>query len=426
MAGQYKLTKEGEDYLKNGLPEKNLVILLDSLPTKSAKLGKIVTRVKNFPIALKWALEKGWIMKKGDDLILLKSPAEIEEEVGLERVSKGRSVDEKTLNVLVGRNLVQRITETYKKTEESLIKSGNVIDELTHDIVLTGLWKGKKFKPINVEVVRKKMDKTKTAPGKKQPYNDFMMQVRKKLVQMGFIEMVGPMVETEFWNFDALFCPQNHTARDWASNYSLKYPKYGDIPKDIAKKVKAAHENGFKTGSTGWQYKWSAKKASQLMPRSHDTAITPRYMAKGVKIPGRYFNIARCYRPDVIDATHGVEFIHTGGIVVAKDLNFKHLLGLLKEFAYEVAGAKEVKFVSSYFPFTEPSCEIVIKHPHLGWVEGAGAGIFRPELTEPLGVKAPVIAWGFGIDRLAMHALKINDIRELFSRNLEWLRGQGD
>jgi phenylalanyl-tRNA synthetase alpha chain len=58
----------------------------------------------------------------------------------------------------------------------------------------------------------------------------------------------------------------------------------------------------------------------------------------------------------------------------------------------------------------------------LGWIEAAGAGIFRPELCKPLGVNVPVIAWGFGIDRLAMQALKINDIRELFSRNLKWLR----
>jgi len=421
----YRLTEEGEEYLKNGLPEKKLVELLNNYPQRSSTIGKVMLKIKNFPIALKWALEKQWVMKKGDVITLLKPPFETEEEVALKEISEGRRVEERILNVLIGRNLVQKITETYKKTEEGLVKAGNVIDELTHDILLTGLWKGKKFRQVNVEVVRKKLGK-KIAPGKKQPYDNFLMQVRKKLVQMGFIEMVGPTIELEFWNFDALFCPQNHPARDWASSYSLKYPRYGNIPEKIAKRVKDAHENGFKTGSTGWQYKWSAKKASQLMPRAHDTSITPRYMAKGLKIPGRYFNIVRCYRPDVIDATHGVEFIQTGGIVVAKDLNFKHLLGLLKEFAYKIAGVKEVKFVTSYFPFTEPSCEIIIKHPQLGWVEAAGAGIFRPELNEPLGVKVPVIAWGFGIDRLAMQALKINDIRELFSKNLQWLRRQGD
>lgn len=422
---EYELTEEGKNYLKNGLPEKNLVIFLNNLPQKSANIGKLITNVKNFSIALKWALDKGWVSKKGDEIVLLKPPHETPEEEALRKINEGKEVEEKILKVLMGRNLVQKITETYKKTEEALTKVGNVIDELTHDILLTGLWKGKKFKTINVEVVRKKLDKTKIVHGKRQPYNYFLMQVRKKLVQMGFIEMTGPTIETEFWNFDALFQPQNHPARDWASTYSMKFPKFGRLPdKKIVSKVKATHENGWKTGSTGWGYKWSAKKASQLMPRAHDTAITPRYMVKGLKIPGRYFNMVRCYRPDVIDPTHGVEFIQTGGIVVAKDLNFKHMLGLLKQFAYEIAGIKETKFFCDYYPFTEPSVQISGKHPKLGWIELAGAGIFRPELTEPLGVKEPVLAWGFGIDRLAMHKLNIYDIRELFSTNLKWLRKQ--
>lgn len=422
---EYKLTEEGEEYLERGLPEKNLVNFLNNLPQKSAKIGRLTTNIKNFPIALKWALDKEWVSKRGDEIILLRPPYETEEEEALRNIREGKEVEEEILKVLMGRNLVQKITETYKKTEETLIKAGNVIDELTHDILLTGLWKGKKFKTVDVEVVRKKLDKTKIVPGKRQPYDYFLMQMRRKLVKMGFIEMVGPTIELEFWNFDALFQPQNHPARDWSSSYSLKYPNFGHLPaKQIVQRVKLTHENGWKTGSIGWEYKWSAKKASQLIPRAHDTAITPRYLAKGVKIPGRYFNMVRCYRPDVIDASHGVEFIQTGGIVVAKDLNFKHLLGLLKEFAYGIAGIKEVKFFPDYYPFTEPSVQISGRHPELGWVELAGAGIFRPELTEPLGVKEPVIAWGFGFDRLAMSALKISDIRELFSRNLGWLRSQ--
>jgi len=421
---EYKLTEEGEEYLKNGLPEKNLVKFLDSLPQKTATIGKTFFHIKNYPIALKWALEKGWIIKQADRLTLLKPPYETQEEIALKQIYEGKKVDEKILKVLMERNLVVKVSETYIKTEKELVKAGNIIDELTHEMIITGLWKGKKFKPIEVEVVKKRLGKV--TPGKRHPYNQFLMHVRKKLVKLGFEEMVGPTIETEFWNFDALFQPQNHPARDWTQTYSLKYPKErGRLPlKSIVEKVKATHENGWKTGSTGWGYKWSAEKAAQLMPRAHDTAITPRYLARGVKIPGRYFNIVRCYRPDVIDATHGVEFYQTGGIVVAKDLTFKHLLGLLKQFALEIAGIKKVRFFTDYYPFTEPSCQISGKHPELGWIELAGSGIFRPELTEPLGIKEPVIAWGFGVDRLAMHALKINDIRELFTRNLQWLRSQ--
>jgi len=418
---EYKLTEEGEEYLKGGLPEKNLVLVLNSMPTKSATIGKLFSKVKNLPIAMKWALEKSWVSKKGDELTLMKPPHETAEEVALKKIHEGKEVDESTVKILLERKLAWKVTETYKKTEETLLKGGNVISALTHDIIRTGLWKSKKFKPVNVGAVKKIGGDLPR--GKRQPYAEFLMNVRMKLAEMGFKEMVGPTIELEFWNFDALYQPQNHPARDWTSSYSLKYPKFGTLPSNsIVAKVKAAHENGWRTGSTGWQYKWSERKASQLMPRAHDTAISPRYLAKGVEIPGKYFSLVRCYRPDVIDATHGVEFSQLGGFVIAKDLNFKHLLGLLRQFTSEIAGIKEIEFAAGYFPFTEPSVEVVGKHPQLGWVELCGAGIFRPELTEPLGIKDPVIAWGFGIDRLAMHALNIKDIREIFSRNLEWLR----
>lgn len=423
---EYKLTEEGEEYLKAGLPERNLVNLLNSLPNKSTTIGEIAAKVKNFPIALKWALDKGWVNKKDGQLTLIKIPDKTDEEKALEKIHEGKEIDEKILKVLIERNLVVKITETYRKTEEAIAKAGNVIDELTHDIIRTGLWKGKKFKPVDVETIRKKLDLKKIIPGKRQPYNQFLQEVREKLVEMGFKELRGQTIVTEFWNFDALYQAQDHPSRDWTQTYSLKYPKYGKLPdKNIVERVKASHEHGWKTGSTGWGYRWNAKKASQLMPIAHDTAISPMILSsKELQIPGKYFQIVRCYRPDVIDATHGVEFNQMGGIVVAEGLTFKHLLGLLKQFVHKLIGPYEVKFTAGYFPFTEPSCEISVKHPELGWVEAAGAGIFRPELTEPLGVKVPVIAWGFGIDRLAMFKLGINDIRELFSRNLEWLRNQ--
>jgi len=419
---EYKLTEEGEEYLRNGLPEKNLVLALDVLPTKSATIGKLFSKVRNLPIAMKWALEKGWVIKKGDEIILLKPPYETDEEEALRKIDEGEEVEEEIVKVLMGRNLVQKITETYKKTEEVLEKAGNVIDQLTHDIILTGLWRDRKFKPVSVETI-KKLDKKKIVFGKRQPYNQFLWEVKNKLVEMGFKEMDGHLIETEFWNFDSLYQAQGHPARTWAQTYSLKYPKIGKLPdKKIMDRVKATHENGWETGSTGWGYKWNPMKAMKLMPRAHTTASSARQLAKGVKVPGKYFIIGRNFRPDVIDYKHGVEFNHCEGIVIDESLTFKNLLGLLKTFAMEFAGAKKVKFLPDYYPFVEPGAQLSALHPDLGWVELAGSGIFREELTKPLGVNVPVLAWGLGIDRLAMFKLGINDIRELFSRNLDWLR----
>ncbi len=416
MAG-YRLTEEGKGYLENGLPERNLVELLNKIPRRSLEFNKALVRVKNFPVALKWCLENGWVSRTENELFLKKYPEKMPIEEALRKISQHEEIDEQSLGILIQRKLVDKITTVQEEARKFI---GKEINELTPEIIKTGVWKEVKFRPYNVQAVGKVIQ-----PGKRQPYNQFLSQVRQKLVELGFKQMIGPTIETEFWNFDALYQPQNHPARDWASTYQLKYPKFGMLPeKEIVEKVKTTHENGWRTGSIGWGYKWSHEKASQLMPRAHDTAISPRYMAKGVEIPGKYFNMVRCYRPDVIDVTHGVEFIQTGGFVVDKDLNFRHLLGLLKMFVHEISGIKETKFFTDYYPFTEPSVQISGKHPKLGWIELAGAGIFRPELTEPLGIKETVIAWGFGIDRLAMYKLNLNDIRDLFSRNLEWLRDQ--
>ena len=417
----YSLTEEGKEYLEKGLPEKNLVLLLDNMPQKSATLGKLIPKVKNFPIALKWALEKEWVMKKGDEIILMKPvPEEIPEEEALKKIAEGKEVDEEILKVLIERNLVQKVSETYKIVEEGLAKSGNVIDVLTHEILTTKLWKGKKFKAIDVTQVRKKLELSKISPGKRQPYNQFLSEIRKKLAEMGFIEMRGPTIETEFWNFDALYQPQNHPARDWWSTYRMKQPKFGLLPKKFVGVVKKAHEKGV-AGSTGWGYKWDPRIAMQLMPRAHCTCLSARTLASKPKIPGKYFAIARCFRPDVIDASHGVEFNQVEGIVLG-EVNFKNLLGLLKQFAEEIAGTEKVRFIPDYFPFTEPSAQLSAKHSELGWIEFGGSGIFREELTYPLGIKVPVLAWGLGIDRLAMFRLGINDIRNLFSKDLKWLR----
>ena len=136
---------------------------------------------------------------------------------------------------------------------------------------------------------------------------------------------------------------------------------------------------------------------------------------------GKYFTISRNFRRDVIDATHLPEFYQCDGIIVDPDMNFRQLLGMLKDFAREFAYTEDVRFVASYFPYTEPSVELFANHPDLGWIELGGAGRFRPEVREPLGIKSEVMAWGLGFDRLVMLKLGIRDIRQLFSTDLKWL-----
>ena len=240
---------------------------------------------------------------------------------------------------------------------------------------------------------------------------------------MGFQEMRGTLVETEFWNMDALFMPQFHPARDIHDVYFVKNPTHArTIAEPYLTQVTQVHEKGTGAGSTGWGYAFDAERAKRLVLRSQGTAVSARTLAAGASVPGKYFSIARCFRYDQVDATHATDFFQVEGIVLGSDINFRTLLGLLNLFAREVAQAKEVKFLPAYFPFTEPSVEMHVRHPKLGWMELGGAGLFRPEVTTPLGVSVPVIAWGLGLDRMAMVALGIHDIRDLFSADLEFIR----
>jgi phenylalanyl-tRNA synthetase alpha chain len=295
--------------------------------------------------------------------------------------------------------------------------TGEEIGTLTAEMLESGSWKGKTFRSYNVQV-----PPTRLIIGRTNPYAKFLEEVKDKLVSLGFEEFDGPLTETEFWNSDALFMPQFHSARDIHDVYHVADPEKAQaIPEPWLSNVAAAHENGGATGSRGWNYRFDREFTKRLILRSQGTVLSAKQLPTA-KIPGKYFGIVRCFRYDRVDATHLSDFYQTEGIVLGEEVNLRTLLGFLEMFALEVAGAKEVKYVPGYFPFTEPSVEIHIKHPVLGWFELGGSGIFRPEVTASLGVKVPVAAWGLGIDRMALMALGLNDLRELFSNDIENVR----
>ena len=301
------------------------------------------------------------------------------------------------------------------------------ISQLSPELLKDGSWRTTRFRKYTISLRAPRI-----GVGKKHPYREFLDTVKTQLVSMGFQEMRGSLVETEFWNMDALFMPQFHPARDIHDVYFVKHPTHARLEnRDIAdrlvnqvlqSRVAETHQSGWKTGSTGWGYRFDGIRTNRLVLRSQGTAVSARTLAAKPIVPGKYFSIARCFRYDQVDATHATDFFQVEGIVLGEDINFRTLLGLLNLFAREVAQAKEVRFLPAYFPFTEPSVELHVRHPRLGWMELGGAGLFRPEVTVPLGVDVPVIAWGLGLDRMAMVALGIHDIRELFTDNLDLIR----
>lgn len=415
------LTAIGKSSLRKALPERLFVEALQELGGK-ASLEQVYKKSQlnrpEFNVAIGLAKRNAWIsIKPGKETVLEFTDLEKEFLQGnyalekvLKKVSEKEAVEENDKKAL-GEALKRGLVEKNVKVE----KNARLNQEGNKALQLLGRVKERAY---NVHGTVPKI-----FIGKRQPYIQFLEQVRKKLVNLGFKEMQERLIVQEFYNFDVLFQPQNHPARSWADTYQLKQPQFGKLPdKKVVARVKAAHENGGGTGSRGWRYKWSEKIASRLMPNAHGTTADARQLVEGVEIPGKYFVINRCYRPDVPDASHLIEFNQLDGFVVGKDINFRHLLGILKEIAIEVGGAEEVKFYPDYYPFTEPSVQLSAKHPKLGWIELAGAGIFRPEMIEPLGIKSRAIAWGLGIDRLAMFKLGIKDVRYLFAKDLNWLR----
>ncbi|MBI4895582.1 MAG: phenylalanine--tRNA ligase subunit alpha [Candidatus Aenigmarchaeota archaeon] len=410
----YRLTKEGKEYLKHGLPEIQLVRALEI--KKTLKIEEAKRLINNFSIAIQWAKKYGWVDVRGEDVVLSNISVKSLEEEGLHSIDNSQDIEDDLVKLLIQRRLIEEAKEDVKTRAEKFI--GKEVGTLTPELIGTGVWRDVKLKEYNVEIIGQKLH-----VGKRQPYGAFLDWVKEKMVGLGFEEKQGPIVETEFWNMDALYMPQHHSARDIHDAYFVKDPKYAKaLDKNILNAVKNAHEKGTKE-SRGWEYQYNVQRAHRLILRTHDTAISPRTLSsQNLKVPGKYFQISRCFRYDVVDATHLPDFYQMGGFVVDKGLNLKHLIGLLKLFAKEFANTDEVKVMPSYFPFTEPSAQLMAKHPDFGWLELAGAGIFRHEMCEPLGVKDPVIAWGAGLDRIFMMSMGIKDIRDLFSYDLKFLR----
>ncbi len=238
---------------------------------------------------------------------------------------------------------------------------------------------------------------------------------------MGFTEFRGEFVESAFWNMDALFTPQDHPARDLQDTFYLRRPDTRPLPEDdVVARVQAMHESGGDIASNGWGYDWSKEEAAKALLRTHTTANTIRWLAEHPEPPVKVFTIDRIFRRETLDATHLDEFQQVEGIVMEEDASLGMLFGLLQEF-YSRMGFEDIRMRPAYFPYTEPSMEVEVYY-NGEWLELGGTGIFRPEVTRPFGVEHPVLAWGLGLERLVMVVEGLEDIRDIYISDLDWLR----
>uniref|UniRef100_A0A665W1J9 phenylalanine--tRNA ligase n=1 Tax=Echeneis naucrates TaxID=173247 RepID=A0A665W1J9_ECHNA len=390
----WELTDEGREIAEHGSHEARV---FGSIPVEGLPQSELM-KLSFGKIGFSKAMSNKWIRldkaHEGGPRIF-RTVESIEDQVRekLLLLQKGNAsqLEEKEKNELKKRKLLSEVTvKTY------WIMKGNSFSttvtkqetELTAEMITNGSWKEKKFKPYNFEAMG-------VAPdcGHLHPLMKVRTQFRQIFLEMGFTEMpTNNFIESSFWNFDSLFQPQQHPARDQHDTFFLSDPALAhDFPQDYLERVKKVHsEGGF--GSQGYKYDWKIEEAKKNILRTHTTAVSARMLYKLAQqkfTPVKYFSIDRVFRNETLDATHLAEFHQIEGVVADYGLTLGDLMGVLHQF-FTKLGLKK-------------------------WVEVGNSGIFRPEMLLPMGLPedVSVIAWGLSLERPTMIKYGINNIREL-------------
>jgi phenylalanyl-tRNA synthetase alpha chain len=396
-----------------------LVEALKAGPRKIADIQGI-----DMQVALGKARAKGWISIQAGVLKLVGSQPELPLERDMNKLQAGEA-DPKGLeafNELKERGLVE--VEEKTRLEVSIRPSGENVEliqketELSEELIRSGAWKTTRFRAYDVAAPA-----PEAHPVRLHPMRLLIERIRRIFLDMGFEEGYGNFVESTFWDMDALFVPQDHPARDMQDTFYMKTPSKSRLPEDehYLEMVKKAHEEGI-AGSTGWGGEFSFEESMRTLLRTHTTVVSARSLYKATP-PKKVFCIGNVFRNETMDYKHLAELHQVEGIVFDPDVSFRDHQGYLKEF-FSRLGFSKVRFRPAYFPYTEMSmeCEVYFE-PSQSWLELGGSGIFRPELVEPLtGIESPVLAWGLGLDRLAMLFYGFDDVRTPFKNELSWMR----
>ena len=285
-------------------------------------------------------------------------------------------------------------------------------EHLTQEIISSGAWKKIKLRPIDVQAPVPSLH-----IGRKNPLIELIDEIKEIFIGLGFMEIEGSLVQSSFWNFDALFTPQDHPSREMQDTFYVSGIKQKNFA--TAEQIQQISEIHKKA----WDENWDVEEAERTVMRTHTTPVTIKYLAEKNPEDSRIFSIGRVFRNENLSYKHLAEFTQVEGVATAQNVTLRGLMGLQTEF-YSKLGIKKVKFWPTFFPYTEPSLQSMVYNDSLKkWVELFGMGIIRPEIVKTLKLKNPVLAWGGGVERIAMLRFKLNDVRDLYSNKLSWLRG---
>lgn len=440
LTRRYSLAKK--KWATKNLPERRALKLLRKrhgiLTMDELKRSGKVTE-NEVPIAVGWMRKKGWatveredgatvikITEKGKESVstvgkdeeLIRSLGEGEmTELEVEPVIIKMLLSRK--DVVKEREIVRREVALTPLGKEALsigIELKEEVAQLTPELISSGKWK---------EVGFRKYDVGTFAPslhgGRKHPLSQYIEKVRRVFSEMGFKEIEGDFVELAFWDFDALFQPQDHPARDMQDTFYVQNPEKLPLPDaELVKRVQEMHEKGGDIDSDGWGYDWDVQEAEKTILRTHTTVNSIKYLSEHPDPPVKVFTIGRIFRRETITWKNLDEFQQVEGIVMVENANLAMLIGILREF-YRKMGFEKIRVRPGFFPYTEPSMEVEVYFKDQ-WMELGGSGIFRPEVTHPFGIKHPVLAWGLGLERIVMASEGIEDIRDIYVSDIDWLR----
>ena len=404
---EISLGQNGIDAFKNGLPERKLMDLIKDGPKTFDEVRTMLSGV-GFNAAIANAKKNGWIKidksESGSKISMKEKSIETPEEKLILFIGEKSIPEEQIENKLALKFLLQRpdyiIQNTEKSKTVSLTEKASKIDSTISN---SGA--------IDVEA-----DVPLIFAARTHPLKDTIDEIREIFVKLGFSEIQGTLTQSSFWNFDALFTPQDHPARELQDTFYLENLKSekSATSKQI-KQVSASH-------SKNWRYNWQLSESQKMVLRTHTTCVTIKHLAEKKPDEARVFSLGRVFRNEKVSYKHLVEFNQIEGIVIGNNTTLRDLMGIQKEF-YKQLGLTKIKFWPTFFPYTEPSLQTMVYNEKLGkWVELFGMGIFRPEVTKPLGITKPVLAWGGGIERIAMLKYDLDDVREFYNNNLNWLR----
>lgn len=427
----YKRTLLGDDVNAKGLPEKRMLMLLDN---KSMTMSSLKENFdpREYNVSIGYLKRNDAIRISENVSITPKGREMLKGGFALEKHIRNEILTEDIVNNDVLRELLDRglfvksHSREYtaiitKEATQITIPDVELKERLTPEMLRTGDYNNYSFRSYDV-----KANVPATHFGRRHFINEATEFVRSVWLDMGFTEMRGDHVQLSFWNFDALFTPQDHPARDMQDTFFLKKPSKGVLPDNkIVSRVRKTHIDGWTTKSKGYGTDWKRIEASRLVLRTHTTVLSAKTIAQLTKddLPAKYFSVGKVYRNETLDWKHLFEFDQVEGIVVAKTVNFRDLKGYLEQF-FNKLGYDRIRIRPAYFPYTEMSVEVDVYHPvREEWIELGGAGIFRPEVVKPLiGIEIPVLAWGLGFGRIISEYYGINDLRDYHKNDLRQLR----